>query len=525
MTRENKAGLVVCGSFLCLVAAVVAVKLRQPPASDAPPVVSPTLALSGVASPEKGKPETLPEPPSHPPGKEPPAAPPEPAAAPVMPPAPPGPSVEPPAAPLPSGPPVDDPNHKEPPAAPPAPGPSAPLPPVDPPAKDPPPLPPLPGHDSDPPMTPPVEPPPLPAPPPVDPPAPTEGMHEKKNGPDDEASGHGPKKPKHPGEGGENVVAVPPDPPAAPMNPAADKAPPMKEPNPTKKGDNAVEVPAVPGPAADPDAPPKLSGPAAQEPPPLPGSPEPPVPAPKVVEPPPLPSGVKIEPPSPAIVAPAAVKPIKIKPDAPADPPVKPGNVGVIPPDPPAPAPPVAVAPTRPQAAAPSGPLVDSWDEQTYVCRPGDDFASICKANYPKDGYAKALELYNRNHPRASDAMRTSGALAPGEKVYIPPMNILEKRHGDAIASQKPASVGAAAPVGAGAVQADFRTVAPAAPTYTVKAPGERLYQIAARVLGDGQRWNEIGKLNPAVNPENVVPAGTVLTLPAATNAPPGGGR
>ena len=34
MTRENKAGLVVCGSFLCLIAAVVVVKLRQPGGSD-----------------------------------------------------------------------------------------------------------------------------------------------------------------------------------------------------------------------------------------------------------------------------------------------------------------------------------------------------------------------------------------------------------------------------------------------------------------------------------------------------------
>ncbi len=37
MTRENKAGLVVCGSFLCLIAAVVVVKLRQPSELGTPP--------------------------------------------------------------------------------------------------------------------------------------------------------------------------------------------------------------------------------------------------------------------------------------------------------------------------------------------------------------------------------------------------------------------------------------------------------------------------------------------------------
>lgn len=57
----------------------------------------------------------------------------------------------------------------------------------------------------------------------------------------------------------------------------------------------------------------------------------------------------------------------------------------------------------------------------------------------------------------------------------------------------------------------------PQALTYTV-VPGDSLWEIAARMLGDSSRWEDIYELNESLigaNPFLIIP-GTVLTLPAA---------
>jgi hypothetical protein len=108
---------------------------------------------------------------------------------------------------------------------------------------------------------------------------------------------------------------------------------------------------------------------------------------------------------------------------------------GVLPPSPIA----AASPPLRPVAqTSPAPPVrpvslvhVDSWDEVTYTCQPGDTFAKISTQFYNgREDYAQALQQYNRNHPRASDAMHQTGVLTPGEKVFIPPIAILEQKHG-----------------------------------------------------------------------------------------------
>jgi hypothetical protein len=86
---------------------------------------------------------------------------------------------------------------------------------------------------------------------------------------------------------------------------------------------------------------------------------------------------------------------------------------------------------------------VQSWDEVSYTCRPSDTYRGISARFYPSEDYAAALQLYNRNHPRASDTMRRDGTLVPGETLYIPPISLLEERYRAAI----PRPSGAARPV------------------------------------------------------------------------------
>jgi hypothetical protein len=60
--------------------------------------------------------------------------------------------------------------------------------------------------------------------------------------------------------------------------------------------------------------------------------------------------------------------------------------------------------------------------------------------------------------------------------------------------------------------------------TYRVQSPnGESILDIAERQLGDRGRWNEIYRLNPNYQPQFRIPAGTELQMPAPA-ARPGGG-
>jgi nucleoid-associated protein YgaU len=55
-------------------------------------------------------------------------------------------------------------------------------------------------------------------------------------------------------------------------------------------------------------------------------------------------------------------------------------------------------------------------------------------------------------------------------------------------------------------------SVAPAPTTHVVR-PGDTLRALAARFLGDENRWTEIHELNPDVDPESL-PIGTELRIP-----------
>jgi hypothetical protein len=173
---------------------------------------------------------------------------------------------------------------------------------------------------------------------------------------------------------------------------------------------------------------------------------------------------------------------------------------------------------------------------------------------YKSDRYEQALLLFNRSHPLAADGIRTDPPrLQPGTPIYVPPATILDKYYATAIPegpapAAEPGAIArntevvpAVRPNLAPSTQSSplFGTQAtessplirptPAAPpkpapvtekTYKVGANGESFYEIARRTLtGDADiRWNDIYKLNPGLNPQELVPAGTVLHMPSDAN-------
>jgi hypothetical protein len=105
--------------------------------------------------------------------------------------------------------------------------------------------------------------------------------------------------------------------------------------------------------------------------------------------------------------------------------------------------------------------------------------------------------------------------LRPGQRVFIPPLQILEKRYPALISSLPPGTAPAAAPIGT-APSAGEPLTQTGEHTYQVRDKPETFYEIARKLLGSGDRWADIARLNPQVgNPNLPLPVNTVVQLPA----------
>jgi hypothetical protein len=181
-----------------------------------------------------------------------------------------------------------------------------------------------------------------------------------------------------------------------------------------------------------------------------------------------------------------------------------------------------AMTDARPVAVA--APAVESYDEISRKVLPGDSYRALSREYYRSEAYAEALQLFNRNHPRASPAAQRDGSLVPGDTVYIPPVKILEQRHG-AVISAAPARPAAGAP-GAPPAVVPASFVAPVAPAdaprprYQVRQAPESWETIARITLRDSRRVGEIEKLNPSVPRGAPVAVGTTLVLPPGAQVP-----
>jgi hypothetical protein len=188
---------------------------------------------------------------------------------------------------------------------------------------------------------------------------------------------------------------------------------------------------------------------------------------------------------------------------------------------------PVPGAPVPPVAApaASTTPKVEVFDEETYLCQPGDTFDKISLAHYHTENYAKALLQFNIDHPLASDKVRRNPpVLEPGQAVYIPPTRILESRYGAFyIPGYKPAPQDTAGPSSVTPTRNDHAVNASpgnagnvplGSKKYRVQGQGESMREIARATLGNAERWSEIYNLNHDFDPMLRIPGGTVLNLP-----------
>jgi hypothetical protein len=161
---------------------------------------------------------------------------------------------------------------------------------------------------------------------------------------------------------------------------------------------------------------------------------------------------------------------------------------------------------------------VESFDEETCRPRQDDTFASISKRYYQSDKYAQALLLFNREHPRAAEGVRRDPPDLAGQAIYIPPIHILEKRHGNAIEGYTPPPSNPT-PVGRETLRSvatpSSRPETANSTTYQVSPNGETMMEIARTKLGNGDRWREIQQINPGWRPDYPIPGGTTLRLPA----------
>jgi len=98
------------------------------------------------------------------------------------------------------------------------------------------------------------------------------------------------------------------------------------------------------------------------------------------------------------------------------------------------------LAPVAPVASVLASPRVDTWTEQSYVCKPGETYTSISQKIYGTAEYAKALQMWNENHPRARVDAPKSGLLLPGQDIYYPPTAELSRRYGNFMPKITPAS-------------------------------------------------------------------------------------
>ncbi len=161
------------------------------------------------------------------------------------------------------------------------------------------------------------------------------------------------------------------------------------------------------------------------------------------------------------------------------------------------------------------------------------NFSQVAKRLYDNDRLGEALWAYNRdrNGFLREGPGGTAPRLNPGDKILVPPLNILERE----LASTTPATinpasgtrlpdspirVGQPTPIPAFNPSPAQTQTSDDSKAYKVAAGGQHILEVARQTLGDQNRWPEIYRLNPDVDPRYPIQAGRVIRLPANARLP-----
>ena len=198
------------------------------------------------------------------------------------------------------------------------------------------------------------------------------------------------------------------------------------------------------------------------------------------------------------------------------------------------PKPPVNLDPAPPLGAPKppaDAPKRDEFDEDWHTPKYGENYAMISREYYKSPDYAPALEAYNKDRRKGAENI-----------VRVPPLWVLEEKFPAMTAAKadpRPAPATPMAPAPGGRSSGvDFdppegRSIGSSAPPsrpapapavtpasntndeYRVQAAnGETLREIAIKLYGDKMAMKRIWDMNPSVDPDIPIPAGTTLRLP-----------
>ena len=150
----------------------------------------------------------------------------------------------------------------------------------------------------------------------------------------------------------------------------------------------------------------------------------------------------------------------------------------------------------------------------TYQVSDGDRLSDIAIKFYgPKEGkkFANVQKIYEAN----KKTLKSIDELQVGQKLVIPPLNEKEKAILKTGLFEKVAKETKPAAAAAPAASATEKKTAKPLQEYVIKEQ-DTLWKIAAKFLGDGNRYEEIASLNESVikDPENLV-VGTKIKIPA----------
>ncbi len=154
-------------------------------------------------------------------------------------------------------------------------------------------------------------------------------------------------------------------------------------------------------------------------------------------------------------------------------------------------------------APTPDRTAVTSFDVDLHEPKNGDTYSTISKEFYNDVKYAGALQEYNGGRPLKTSVW-----------VQVPPIHVLKKRYPQLIGSVVPAS-GKTGDVWGPSGEATPAFRATGQRTFTVPTGGMTMGSIARDTLGSPNRWQDLYAVNPSLSPGEVLPAGTVVKIPA----------